>query len=169
MIVAQIIRRTQLIERGIPDPFPIIGWHYNHAIDGEMEVAGPMAPELVRGLEEAAEKNNQTKALLRLVYVLEKGKTQMNFCHYLPHFANLWSVGLDSKMSPHSAIEWALARGQSIDALRQAIMGNYLSIVALSSALESGSYSKKLLDEVIDRCECSCYTFYTLSSTTSYI
>jgi hypothetical protein len=72
-------------------------------------------------------------------------------------------------MSPHSAIEWALARGQSIDALRQAIMGNYLSIVALSSALESGSYSKKLLDEVIDRCECSCYTFYTLSSTTSYI
>jgi len=131
MTVAQIIRRTQLIERGIPDPFPIIGWHYSHAIDGEMDATGPMAPELVRGLEEAAEKNNQTKALLRLVYVLEKG--------------------LDSKMSPHSAIEWALARGQSIDALRQAIMGNYLSIVALSSALESGSYSKKLLDEIIDR------------------
>lgn len=58
-------------------------------------------------------------------------------------------------MSPHSAIEWALARGQSIDALRQAIMGNYTSIVALSSTLESGSYSKKLLDEIIDRCKLS--------------
>ena len=77
MTVAQIIRRTQLIERGIPDPFPIIGWHYSHAIDGEMEATGSMAPELVRGLEEAAEKNNQTKALLRLVYVLEKGVQRM--------------------------------------------------------------------------------------------
>ncbi|KAJ2964084.1 hypothetical protein NQZ79_g1039 [Umbelopsis isabellina] len=132
MIVAQIIRRTQLIERGIPDPFPIIGWHYSHALDGDLEGKQPiMAPELVRGLEEEAEKNSQTKSLLRLVYVLEKG--------------------LESKMSPHSAIEWALARGQSIDALTQAIRGNYLSIVALASALESGSYSKKLLDEVIDR------------------
>ncbi|KAI8579918.1 hypothetical protein K450DRAFT_187884 [Umbelopsis ramanniana AG] len=131
MIVAQIIRRTQLIERGMPDPFPIIGWQYSHAVDGDVDAAVPMAPELVKGLEEAAEKNSQTRALLRLVYVLEKG--------------------LDSKMSPHSAIEWALARGQSIDALRQAIMGNYTSIVALSSTLESGSYSKKLLDEIIDR------------------
>jgi hypothetical protein len=74
MIVAQIIRRTQLIERGKPDPFPIVGWHYSHAVDGEMESSGSMAPELVRGLEDLAERNNQTKALLRLVYVLEKGK-----------------------------------------------------------------------------------------------
>jgi hypothetical protein len=75
MIVAQIIRRTQLIERGIPDPFPIIGWQYSHAMDGDKEGISPiMAPELVRGLEEEAEKNSQTKSLLRLVYVLEKGK-----------------------------------------------------------------------------------------------
>lgn len=75
MIVAQIIRRTQLIERGIPDPFPIIGWDYSHAMDGDLEGKPPiMAPELVRGLEEEAEKNSQTKSLLRLVYVLEKGR-----------------------------------------------------------------------------------------------
>jgi hypothetical protein len=89
MIVAQIIRRTQLIERGMPDPFPIIGWHYSHAFDGDVDAAVPMAPELVRGLEEAAETNSQTKALLRLVYVLEKGKGY--FSKFVLHFVWLQS------------------------------------------------------------------------------
>lgn len=87
MIVAQIIRRTQLIERGMPDPFPIIGWQYSHAIDGDMDTAVPMAPELVKGLEEAAEKNNQTRALLRLVYILEKGRLYIHTLYSLPEYA----------------------------------------------------------------------------------
>lgn len=62
-------------------------------------------------------------------------------------------AGLNSKMSPRSAIEWALARGNLIDNLKNAILGNYQSITALASVLDSGAYSKKLLDAVIDRCK----------------
>lgn len=55
-------------------------------------------------------------------------------------------------MSPRSAIDWALERGTLIENLKEAIMGNYQCIVSLTSVLDSGSYSKRLLDELIDRC-----------------
>lgn len=78
MIVAQIIRRTQLIDQSEADPFPILG--YRH-VSPSMRNAGvlnnggtPVDGEQWRGLEEAEEARAQNKALLRLVYVLEKGR-----------------------------------------------------------------------------------------------
>lgn len=68
-------------------------------------------------------------------------------------------VGLKSKMSPHSAIEWALARSSLIDSLRNAIMGNYHHILSLASVLENGQSDKRLLDIVINRCKCVCVYF----------
>ncbi|RUS27280.1 hypothetical protein BC938DRAFT_483485 [Jimgerdemannia flammicorona] len=143
MIVAQIIRRAQIIDQGIPDPFPIFGWQYPSPRPRAASFTGTTAmnanengngnAEQWRGLEEAEETRAQNKALLRLVYVLERG--------------------LDSKMSPRSAVEWALARGNLIDNLKNAILGNYQWITGLVSVLESGTYSKKLLDVVIDRCD----------------
>lgn len=62
-------------------------------------------------------------------------------------------LALDSKMSSHSAIEWVLQRGSLIENLKEAIMGNYQSIVSLTTVLDSGTYSKKILDTVIDRCK----------------
>lgn len=61
-------------------------------------------------------------------------------------------TGLDSKMSPHSAIEWALQRGSLIDNLKKAILGNYNIILSLASVLEDGSRDKRVLDKVINRC-----------------
>ncbi|KAL1914564.1 uncharacterized protein VTP21DRAFT_8189 [Calcarisporiella thermophila] len=87
----------------------------------------------IPGLEEAEELRMQNRSILRLVYVLEQG--------------------LKSKMSPRSAIEWALARGPLIDSLKNAIQGNYLCILGLASVLDSGTYSKKLLDALINRCD----------------
>ena len=55
-------------------------------------------------------------------------------------------------MSPRSAIDWALARGPLIDDLKNAVLGNYQYILQLVSVLQSGSKSKRLLDEVINRC-----------------
>lgn len=40
-----------------------------------------------------------------------------------------------------------------IENLKEAIMGNYQSIVSLTAVLESGTFSKKLLDTVIDKCK----------------
>lgn len=56
-------------------------------------------------------------------------------------------------MSSHSAIEWVMQRGSMIENLKEAVMGNYQSIVSLTTVLDSGTFSKKILDIVIDRCK----------------
>ncbi|KAI8060490.1 inositol hexakisphosphate-domain-containing protein [Gongronella butleri] len=117
IIIAQTIRRTQLLERGHPDPFTIQGYEYAHQADPD-----PMLP-----LGSAREQ----ETLLRLVYVLEQA--------------------LESKMSMHSAIEWALERGNNLDSLKEAIIGNYHSVVSLTSVLENGDFHKRLLDQMMDR------------------
>lgn len=122
-MIAQIIRRAQLLERNAPDPFPVPGYNYTMS-----QINLPL--EIYRGLEEVDSVANANHALLRLVYIMEQG--------------------LDSKMSPKSAIEWALSRGNMIESLKEAIMGNYQRIVALTAVLDSGHFSKKMLDQVID-------------------
>ncbi|ORX60585.1 hypothetical protein DM01DRAFT_1332719 [Hesseltinella vesiculosa] len=117
IIIAQLIRRTQLLERNLPDPFMIQGYEY--------------------GLTSASDslfafgKSKDQETLLRLVYVLEQA--------------------LESKMSMHSAIEWALERGNNLDNLKEAIVGNYHSVASLTSVLENGDFHKRLLDEMIDQ------------------
>ena len=132
IIIAQIIRRTQLIERGKHDPFPVPGWSYH--TEGSPIVSDNLnMNRYVRGLEEADNVNAKNNAVLRLVLILENA--------------------LDSKLSSRSAIEWVMQRGSMIENLKEAIMGNYQSIVSLTAVLESGTYSKKVLDAVIDRCK----------------
>ncbi|KAI8970529.1 inositol hexakisphosphate-domain-containing protein [Pilobolus umbonatus] len=128
VIIAQIIRRTQLIERGYPDPFPIPGWSYHLANQGDFPEE---LDKFVKGIEEVENANTRNQALLRLMHVLEKA--------------------LESKGSPQSSVEWLLERGSLIENLKEAIMGNYQSIVSLTAVLESGTFSKKLLDTIIDK------------------
>ncbi|KAI9473878.1 MAG: inositol hexakisphosphate-domain-containing protein [Benjaminiella poitrasii] len=138
IIIAQIIRRTQLIERGKPDPFPIPGWNYaNYPATASSFENGAFLDEVnvnqfvAKSLEEAENLNTRNNALLRVIILLENA--------------------LDSKLSSRSAIEWTLERGLLVENLKEAIMGNYQSIVALTTVLESGTFSKKILDTVIDR------------------
>ncbi|KAF7727042.1 hypothetical protein EC973_008089 [Apophysomyces ossiformis] len=132
MVIAQIIRRTQLLERGLSDPFPVLGYNYaGFPGNDSAEAQTIISPELVRGLEGADSMKMQNHALMRVIYVLEQG--------------------LNSKMSPRSAIEWTLERGSLIESLKDAIMGNYQCVVSLTSLLDSGTFSKKMLDEVVDR------------------
>lgn len=129
--MAQIIRRTQLLELNAPDPFPVSGYNYSAAeTSNTSSRVQTISPELVRGWEGVDSLASQNHALLRLVYILE--------------------MGLDSKMSPRSAIEWALQRGDIIENLKEAIMGNYTVITSLTAVLDSGNFSKKILDAVID-------------------
>lgn len=64
-----------------------------------------------------------------------------------------YGLGLNSKMSPRSAIEWALERGAIIEHLKDAILGNYHVITALTTVLDNSSFNKKMMDEVIDQCK----------------
>jgi hypothetical protein len=68
IVIAQIIRRTQLLELSVPDPFPIAGYNYTDTLERTI------SPELFRGWEEVDSIQNQNHALLRLVYILEQGK-----------------------------------------------------------------------------------------------
>ena len=70
----------------------------------------------------------------------------------MKHCLKLPLPGLKSKMSPRSAIEWALARGQVIDDLKNAILGNYTVVLQLTSVLQDGAYCKRLLDDILDSC-----------------
>lgn len=56
-------------------------------------------------------------------------------------------------MSAQSAIEWVIERGNNMDNLMDAIQGNYQSVAALTSVLESGVFSKCILDAMIDQCK----------------
>ncbi|OBZ84318.1 Paladin [Choanephora cucurbitarum] len=128
IVLAQIIRRTQLIEMNCPDPFPLSGYKYDQINES---TARALSHELFRGWEGADALQSQNHALMRLMYILEKG--------------------LDSKMSPRSAIEWALERGPMIENLKEAVLGNYQVITSLTAVLDSGNFSKRMLDDVIDQ------------------
>ncbi len=92
MIIATLIRRAQLLAHGLPDPFP-------SSITTMPDVsAASTTPNATNGTASVglayADGERHNKAILRLVYVLEQG--------------------LNSKMSPRSAIEWALERGSDL-------------------------------------------------------
>jgi hypothetical protein len=79
IIIAQIIRRTQLIERGKPDPFPVPGWSYAAQLEsGSSTISDELnMNRFVKGLEEADNVNAKNNALLRLVLILEDGKKKI--------------------------------------------------------------------------------------------
>ncbi|CAO3608947.1 unnamed protein product [Cunninghamella echinulata] len=125
-ILAQIIRRTQLLELGHSDPFPVSGYSYT-----SLEVTESLGPELIKGLQNADIKTLQDNVLLRLIYIIEQG--------------------LNPETSSRSAIEWAYGKGKIVEKLKEAVMGNYTAVASLTSVLEHGSYCKVLLDEIINR------------------
>ncbi|ORX58097.1 hypothetical protein DM01DRAFT_319996 [Hesseltinella vesiculosa] len=127
IVMAQIIRRTQLIERGYSDPFPVPGYVYE--TEGEMsEALGP----LIKGIEDADKKKHHTDVLLRLIYMLEEG---------------LGTTQSDLK----STIQWVFGNSTLVEKFKDAVNGNYYIISALTSVLEFGHYCKRLLDTVIDQ------------------
>ncbi|KAL7747907.1 hypothetical protein RI367_006654 [Sorochytrium milnesiophthora] len=117
MVISLLIRRAQVMAEGEDDPFPL-----------QMKVEGS-----VIDLSDLHEAELANKALLRLMYILEKG--------------------LESPMAPRSAIEWALARGSLIDQLKASVLGNYHVVLELARVLDHGLVTKRLLDLVIDRCD----------------
>lgn len=77
IVIAQIIRRIQLLDLNAADPFPIPGWSYpdTNSSDYPNDVpARTISPELFKGWEEVDSIQSQNHALLRLVYILEQGK-----------------------------------------------------------------------------------------------
>ncbi|KAJ3025713.1 hypothetical protein HK097_006611, partial [Rhizophlyctis rosea] len=128
-----LIRRAQLVSAGEEDP--ILGGASALAGMGGMGMgrAGAASEGSQLDLLGMAEQESQNRAMLRMVYILEKG--------------------LSTTASPRSAVDWMLARGPLIADLKAAILGNYRCILQLCSVLSQGSFGKKVVDEIINQCD----------------
>ncbi|THH28320.1 hypothetical protein EUX98_g5857 [Antrodiella citrinella] len=131
MVAACIVRRQQLIVKGMADPYETrtVGLK-----SGVSTPSGNQATDdrIVQAIEQQMAQQDLNRSLLRIAYVVEQ-------C-------------LESK-GMHSAIELLLTQPALLDSLRKAHMGNYGVILGLLGCLEHGLKAKKLVDKVIDACD----------------
>ncbi|TFY62986.1 hypothetical protein EVJ58_g3511 [Rhodofomes roseus] len=126
MVAACIIRRKQLITRGMEDPYV-----NKTAVPKPMAVS-PSSMRLQQALEQANVQQDLNRSLLRITSILQQ-------C-------------LETKNS-QTAIEILLTQPTLFESLRKAHMGNYGIILSLLGCLDHGLKSKKLVDRVIDSCD----------------
>ncbi|EPT01640.1 hypothetical protein FOMPIDRAFT_1119753 [Fomitopsis schrenkii] len=126
MAAACIIRRKQLIVRGMDDPY------VSKAVVPKPMAVSPSSSRLQQALEQASVQQDLNRSLLRMTSILQQ-------C-------------LETKNS-QTAIELLLTQPALLESLRKAHMGNYGIILSLLGCLDHGLKSKKLVDRVIDSCD----------------
>ncbi|KAH9915114.1 inositol hexakisphosphate-domain-containing protein [Fomitopsis serialis] len=131
MVAACIIRRKQLIMRGLDDPY------VNKAVVPKPLVVSstgsqPSSMKLQQALEQASMQQDLNRSLLRITSILQQ-------C-------------LETKNS-QTATELLLTQPTLLESLRKAHMGNYGIVLSLLGCLDHGLKSKKLADRVIDSCD----------------
>ncbi|OCH86618.1 hypothetical protein OBBRIDRAFT_890367 [Obba rivulosa] len=132
MVAACIVRRKQLIARGMEDPLLL----KNLSKSGTSTPAGTQVPsaKIEQVIEQASAQQDLNRSLLRITYILQQCKR------------------LETK-NPQAAIELLLTQPTLLDGLRKAYMGNYGIILSLLGCLDHGLSTKKLVDKVIDSCD----------------
>ncbi|KAF8223849.1 hypothetical protein L208DRAFT_1314989 [Tricholoma matsutake] len=139
MVAASLVRRKQVITRGIPDPYalkvppiastPVIHGSGTNTVSRETVTMSHTESLLMHALEQATAQQDLNKSLLKLTYLLQ--------------------LSLQNKNS-QSAIELLMSHPALLDNLRKAHMGNYGVILSLLGCLDRGLQAKKLVDRVID-------------------
>ncbi|KAF7374402.1 hypothetical protein MSAN_00324300 [Mycena sanguinolenta] len=134
MVAASIVRRKQLILRGLPDPYAVkLNGPTTPARVGTPTPGGPPSQEtesrILQALEQANAQQDLNKSLLRLTYLLQQCLQNRN---------------------SQSAIELLMTQPTLLDSLRRAHMGNYGVILSLLGCLDHGLQAKRLVDRVID-------------------
>ncbi|KAF9000645.1 inositol hexakisphosphate-domain-containing protein [Cyathus striatus] len=136
MVAASLLRRKQLIARGMADPYAVKGLGgLSNGGSGSLTPGMGTPPShqtesrILLSLEQASMQQELSKTLLRLTYLLQQ-------C-------------LENKNS-QSAIELLMTQPSLLESLRKAYMGNYGVILSLLGCLDRGLQAKKLVDRVID-------------------
>ncbi|KAF5365852.1 hypothetical protein D9615_010633 [Tricholomella constricta] len=134
MVAASLVRRKQLIARGMPDPYapkpPILGSSPNPSSSGvNTPTHSQTEARILMALEQASAQQDLSKSLLRLTYLLQQCLRNKN---------------------SQSAIELLMAQPALLENLRKAHMGTYGVILSLLGCLDHGLQSKRLVDRVID-------------------
>ncbi|TBU33470.1 inositol hexakisphosphate-domain-containing protein [Dichomitus squalens] len=133
MVAACLVRRKQLIDRGLEDPYSARSVGSRSGMSTVSACCScPANAKILQSLEQASAQQDMNRSLLRITYILQQL--------------------LDTKNS-QSAIELLLSQPSLLEALRKAHMGNYGVILSLLGCLDHGIKSKKLVDKVIDVCD----------------
>ncbi|KAJ7822077.1 inositol hexakisphosphate-domain-containing protein [Mycena olivaceomarginata] len=129
MVAASIVRRKQLIVRGLPDPYAV----KHNGPTTPARIGTPTGSDtesrILQALEQASAQQDLSKSLLRLTYLLQQCLQNRN---------------------SQSAIELLMTQPALLDNLRKAHMGNYGVILSLLGCLDHGLQAKRLVDRVID-------------------
>nr|GAT59369.1 predicted protein [Mycena chlorophos] len=134
MVAACIVRRRQLIVRGLDDPYAMRGISSTPLPIGTPTTNGfPSSQEtesrLLQALEQANAQQDLNKSLLRLTYLLQQSLENPN---------------------SQSAIELLMRQPSLLENLRKAHTGSYSIILSLLGCLDQGLQAKRLVDRVID-------------------
>ncbi|KAG7451357.1 uncharacterized protein BT62DRAFT_942232 [Guyanagaster necrorhizus] len=131
MVAASIVRRKQLISKGLPDPYAVKGFPM-----ASIHGSGTSSPSsldtesrLLQSMEQANAQQELSRSLLKLTYLLQ---------HIL------------QDKNSQSATELLITRPTLLENLRRAHMGNYGIILSLLGCLDQGLQAKKLVDRIID-------------------
>ncbi|KAK0469504.1 inositol hexakisphosphate-domain-containing protein [Desarmillaria tabescens] len=132
MVAASIVRRKQLISKGLPDPYPAKGFQSTSGTNSiviHVQTYQDTESRLLQSMEQANTQQELSKSLLRLTYLLQ---------HIL------------QDKNSQSAIELLITQPTLLENLRRAHMGNYGIILSLLGCLDQGLQAKKLVDRIID-------------------
>lgn len=132
MIAASLVRRKQLISRGMPDPYalkPVNGPIPISSPGSNTPTSMPTESRILLSLEQANAQQELSRSLLRLTYLIQQCLQQNN---------------------SQSAIELLMTQPTLLENLRKAHMGNYSVVLSLLGCLDHGLQAKKLVDRIID-------------------
>ncbi|KAJ7145106.1 inositol hexakisphosphate-domain-containing protein [Mycena crocata] len=136
MVAASILRRKQLIVRGLADPYAM--------------KANPISTPVPIGTPTSAAGNPPSQETeSRILQALEQANAQQDLSRSLLRLTYLLQQCLQNRNS-QSAIELLMTQPALLDNLRKAHMGNYGVILSLLGCLDHGLQAKRLVDRVID-------------------
>ncbi|KAF8150729.1 inositol hexakisphosphate-domain-containing protein [Crassisporium funariophilum] len=133
MVAASLVRRKQIIDRGLPDPYALKQVNTPIPLSSSPGTNTPTSLQtenrILQSLEQANVQQELSRSLLRLTYLLQQCLQSNN---------------------THSAIELLMTQPTLLENLRKAHLGNYSVILSLLGCLDHGLQAKRLVDRVVD-------------------
>ncbi|KAJ3797672.1 inositol hexakisphosphate-domain-containing protein [Lentinula aff. detonsa] len=134
MVAACLVRRRQLVLRGLPDPYGV-------------KSSGPH-PSSPPG-SGISTVSHVFDLIYRLAMILEQANVQQDLSRSLLKLTYLLQQSLQDPTS-QSALQLLITEPTLLENLRKAHMGNYGIILSLLGCLDDGLQAKRLVDRVID-------------------
>ncbi|KAI9463218.1 inositol hexakisphosphate-domain-containing protein [Lactarius psammicola] len=143
MTAACLVRRRQLMLRGLPDPY------------AARLLSTPNQPNQGSGINTPNGYATPPQSILgeaKILQALEQANAQQDLNRSLLRLTHILQQILPSGPS-RQVIDLLLTNSSLLNDLRKAHMGNYGIILSLLGCLDDGLKAKKLVDKVVDTCD----------------